>query len=85
VSEVPVYCPNCAAYHQATVSIDDHGWPHTSWSERHDPDAVELQRHREAITDLASAGFAAAVAREHWDWAARFADAALDPNDAEEP
>jgi hypothetical protein len=39
------------------------------------------QDHRRAIADLAAAGFAAAISRGRWDWASRFAEDALAPND----
>ena len=82
--EVDVYCPRCAMTHKATARLDEHGYPHTAWSERHDPDAIALRDHRDAIAE--DGGKALALVLDAGDWmkVEEVLSAVLELNDPEE-
>lgn len=73
MSPVRIFCPSCSAFHEGEVALDATAWSSVKWVEPHDPDAVALRDHLDAIADEATAAFATAMSRGHFDIAGVFA------------
>lgn len=61
-----IFCPSCSAFHDGEVALDATGWPVVTWAKPHDPDAVALRDHLDAIVE--EGGQALALVLDAGDW-----------------